>query len=227
NLLASYCVFAYGVVTRADAALSPRLRRLALGAIGLASLLTFSRGILALALAVLVRHADTPPRRRGAAVAAVLLVAFFAVLSWTNVSLAPTRPADARVLDTPSPRRQALLSSLDTLAAHPWLGTGPGSSPGLRDGQPFDAHLTLLNVAATLGLPALVGFVLVPIGFWRRRPRPTHLATWGVLAGLPLQSLGNDIEDSRHVWVASGSAAADLSSADRGAAAARATLPTR
>jgi hypothetical protein len=119
------------------------------------------------------------------------------------------------------------VSSFGTLVAHPWLGTGPGTSPGLRDGQPFDAHFTPLNVAATLGLPALLGFVLVPIGLWWRRARPTDLATWAMLAGLALESLGHDIEDFRHVWVAFGLAAADLPSADQGAAAARATLPTR
>jgi hypothetical protein len=226
NLLASYCIFAYGLVTRDDASLPPLLRRLALGAVGLTSVLTLSRGMLALGLAVLVRHSDTRPRRLRAAVAAGLLVALLAVLSATNLALDPLHPADARVLATPSPRRQALASSLRTLAGHPWLGTGPGSSPGTRDGAPFDAHLTVLNVAATLGLPALLGLALVPLGLWRRRPRPTDLATWGMLAGIALESLAHDIEDFRHVWVAFGLAAADLG-ADRRTAGPRATLPPR
>jgi hypothetical protein len=216
NLLASFCIFAHGVVARDDAVLSPRVRRFVLGAVVLTSLLTFSRGILALGFAALVRHADTPPRRRLAVTAAVLLTLFFAALSWWNVRIDPTRPLEARVLEAPSPRRQALVSSLATLEAHPWRGTGPGSSPGTRDGAPFDAHSTALNVAATLGLPALLGLVLVLFGRWRDRKHPTDLATWGMLAGFALEGLGHDVEDFRHVWIALGLAAAP-----------RATLPPR
>jgi O-Antigen ligase len=216
NLLASFCIFAYGVVARDDAGIPPRLRRFVMVALVLSSLLTFSRGILALGLAALVRHAHTLPRRRLAGVVALSLVLVFAVLSWWNVQIDPTRPFQARILEAPSPRRQALVSSLATLQEHPWLGTGPGRSPGKRDGAPFDAHSTALNVAATLGLPALAGLALVPWGRWRDRPRPTDRATWGMLAGFALESLGHDVEDFRHVWVALGLAAAP-----------RATLPPR
>ncbi len=207
NLLASFCVFAYGTITRDDAGLSPRLRRLTTAALGLTSLLTFSRGILALGLAMLFRYADTAPRRRRALGAAASLVMLFALLSGTNLAVDPTRPWEARFLETLSPRRQALVSSLETLRKHPWLGTGPGSSPGTKDGAPFDAHCTVLNVAATLGLPALLGFLIVPVALWRGRPRPTDLAIWGMLAGFALESLGHDIEDFRHLWVAFGLAA--------------------
>lgn len=226
NLLASFCIFAYGVVARDDAGLSPRLRRLTTAAVALTSLLTFSRGILALGLAALVRHADTPGERRRATVAGVLFVLLFGVLSWTHVALDPTRPWELRLLETPSPRRQALVSSVETLRAHPFLGTGPGRSPGTKDGAPFDAHCTPLNVAATLGLPALFGFLLIPLALWRQRPRPTDRATWGMLAGFALESLGHDVEDFRHVWVAFGLAAVGN---DRGPAdvTPRATLPPR
>jgi hypothetical protein len=216
NLLASYCVFAYGAIAREDTSLSPLLRRFVLGAVFLTSLLTLSRAILALTLAALIHHATTPMRRRLAAAATVLFALLVASLTWFNLSLDPTRPWEARLLDTPSPRRQALVSSLATLGAHPWLGTGPGSSPGTRDGAPFDAHCTALNVAATLGLPALLGLALVPRGRWRDRPRPTDLATWGMLAGFALEGLGHDVEDFRHVWIALGLAACP-----------RATLPPR
>ena len=62
------------------------------------------------------------------------------------------------------------------------------------DGQPFDAHCTPLNVAATLGLPALAGFALIPFALWRSRSRPLDRATWGMLAGLALDALGQDVE---------------------------------
>ena len=123
NLLASFCVFAYGVVARDDASIPPRLRRLVLVALVLSSVLTFSRGILALGLAALVHHAATPSRRRLAAGAAVLSCLLFGALTWWNVSLDPTRPFEVRILETPSPRRQALVSSLATLRPI------PGSAP--------------------------------------------------------------------------------------------------
>lgn len=208
NLLASFCVFGYGVVSREDAGLSKHLRRLTIAALALASLSTLSRGILALGLAALVRHADTRARRRAAASIGILLVAALAALSFIHLEIDPTRPFEAHLQGTPSPRRQAFVSSLATLAAHPLLGTGPGTSPGMRDGAPFDAHCTPLNVAATLGLPALVGFLLVPLAAWRDRARPTDRATWGMLAGFALESLGHDVEDFRHLWIAFGLAAA-------------------
>ena len=74
--------------------------------------------------------------------------------------------------------------------------------------MPCDAHFTPLNVAATLGLPALAALVAVPILLWRRRSRPTDLAVWGGLAGLALDALAQDVEDFRHLWVLFGMAAA-------------------
>jgi hypothetical protein len=76
-----------------------------------------------------------------------------------------------------------------------------GTSPGQHRGAPFDSHLTPLNIAATLGLPALVAFSSLIALLWRRRSRPTDLAIWGGLAGLALDGLAQDIEDFRHLWV--------------------------
>jgi len=204
NLLASFCVFAAGVVAREDAAISRGLRRLALGALLVTVLLTFSRGILGFGLAWLVRRADSPVRRRAAALSAAACVGAVAALSALHLSLDPTRPWEARLLDGPSPRAQAFASALGTLRSHPWLGTGPGTSPGTKDGWPFDAHCTPLNVAATLGLPALAGFALIPLALWRARARPADRATWGTLAGLALEGLIQDVEDFRHLWIAFG-----------------------
>jgi hypothetical protein len=114
-------------------------------------------------------------------------------------------------------RLQSAAASFQALLAHPFVGTGPGTSPGRRGLMPFDAHLTPLNVAATLGLPALGGLVLVVVALWRSRSRPTDLATWGMLAGLALDGLGQDIEDFRHVWVALGLADAGREGAGRSA----------
>lgn len=204
NLLASFCVFALGVVSWDDAGLSPRLRRAAQVALAVTVVLTVSRAVLAFALAAAIRGAVTPPRRRAAAVLAVVLVVAMVGLTVVNVTFSVTRPWEARVLPGPSARLEAATTSLETLSAHPLLGTGPGSSPGRRGPLPFDAHLTPLNVAATLGLPALAGFLLVPFALWRARRRPTDLALWGILAGLALDGLAQDVEDFRHLWVAFG-----------------------
>ena len=209
NLLASYCIFASGVVAWPGAGLSRRVRWVVQAALTVTILLTFSRAILGFALAAAIREATTPARRRAVwALAGVLVVAMMS-LTVVNVTFRTDRPWQPQVLPGPSPRLEAVTSSLDTLTSHPLFGTGPGSSPGWSRGSVFDAHLTPLNIAATLGLPALLGFLLVPFALWRARRRPTDRALWGMLAGLGLDSLGQDIEDFRHVWVALGLAAAD------------------
>jgi O-Antigen ligase len=214
NLLASWCVFASGVAARADAGLSRRWRKIAQAALAVTVLLTTSRAILAFGLSIAIRGATTPLRRRLVAGLAVFLVIVMAALTATNLLLNPFRPWEARLSDQPSPRLEAVSTSLHTLALHPLLGTGAGTSPGYHGRRPFDAHLTPLNVAATLGLPALLGLVLAVVALWRARSRPTDRATWGMLAGLGLDGLGQDIEDFRHVWVALGLADAGRAGED-------------
>lgn len=204
NLLASWCVFASGFVAREDSGLSRAWRRAVQAALAVTVVLTGSRAVLAFLLAAAIRRATTPARRRQAgALAAALLVAM-AGLTLFHVEANPLRPWEARRLGSPSPRREAVATSLETLRERPLLGTGPGGSPGRHDGRPFDAHLTPLNVAATLGLPALAFLALAVAALWRERARPTDLATWGLLGGLALDGLGQDVEDFRHVWVALG-----------------------
>ena len=204
NLLASYCVFAYGVVAREDAGLTRGWRRLLIAALAVTVLLTTSRAILAFGLAAAIRHATTPARRRFAWGLGIALVAAMVGLTLVNVTFQPLRPWDLSLREGPSVRLQSASTSLETLAAHPLFGSGLGSSPGRRGSLAFDAHLTPLNVAATLGLPALAGLAFAVFCLWRARARPTDLALWGMLAGLALDGLGQDVEDFRHVWVALG-----------------------
>jgi len=204
NLLASYCVFASGVVAREDAGLPRALRRITQVALAVTVALTFSRAIFAFVLAAAIRAAATPGARRIVRVLAVTAVLAIGALTVLNVTLDPAQPWTLRLRDGPSPRLTSVVTSFDTLLSHPLFGTGPGSSPGRRGALAVDAHLTPLNVAATLGLPALVGLVLVPLALWRARARPTDRVTWGMLAGLGLDGLGQDVEDFRHVWVALG-----------------------
>jgi hypothetical protein len=217
NMLANFCVFGYGVVAREDTGLSRRWRHVAIAALALSVVLTTSRAILAFGLAVAIRHATTPARRRFAWGLAGVLVAALIGLTLVNVTLYPLRPWDLRFPSGPSVRLQSATSSLATLAAHPIAGSGLGSSPGRRGSLAFDAHLTPLNVAATLGLPALAGLAFMVFALWRARSRPTDLALWGMLAGIGLDGLGQDVEDFRHVWVGLGLADADRQDARPGA----------
>jgi hypothetical protein len=217
NLLASYCIFAFGATERDDAGLSRAWRPVVRAALALTVLLTTSRAILGFGLAAAIRWATTPSRRRFAAALAVALVAVMVGLTVVNLTFSPLTPWDVRVLPGPSPRREAATTSFRTFLAHPLFGTGPGTSPGRRQQMPFDAHLTPLNVAATLGLPALLGLAFAVFALWRARSRPTDLATWGMLAGIGLDGLGQDVEDFRHVWVALGLADASRRDEEEGA----------
>jgi hypothetical protein len=214
NLLASFCIFAAAVVARHDSKLPVALRRVTIAALWLTVLLTFSRGILGFVLALVIRTANTPRRRVVAAVCAVLCVCSIGLLTLWRPSINPTRPLETRFESIPSSRYQAASSALATLLNHPLFGSGLGTSPGQYEGAPFDSHCTPINIAATLGLPALVAFSFLAASLWRGRTRPTDLAIWGALAGLAVDGLAQDIEDFRHVWVLLGLAAADASHVD-------------
>jgi hypothetical protein len=204
NLLASYCIFASGVVAWPSAGLSRRLQRVLQVALTVTILLTVSRAIFGFALAAAIRGATTPARRRAAWVLAGVLVVAMISLTVVHVTIWTGAPWQPQVLPGPSPRLEAVTTSFHTLMAHAVLGTGAGSLPGRVGPLNFDAHLTPLNIAATLGLPALLGFLLVPVALWRARRRPAERALWAMLAGLGLDGLGQDVEDFRHLWVAFG-----------------------
>ena len=202
-LLGSYCIFASAVIAQGTDVLPRRLRQAAQVALAVTVVLTFSRAILGFALAALIRFADTPRRRALAAAAGLACIAAMAVLSFAVISLDPSHPFDLRVSTAQEPvRSQELTAAIDTAGEHPLLGTGPGSLPGEAEGfGRRQAHNTPVGVAATLGIPALLVLIAFLALLWRDRSRPTNRATWGGLAGLGLDGLGQDIEHFRHVWV--------------------------
>jgi hypothetical protein len=69
----------------------------------------------------------------------------------------------------------------------------------LNRGAPFRAHFPPLNVAATMGLPALAALGFLVVVLWRERRRPTSIATWSGLLGLAVDGLAQDIEHFRQV----------------------------
>jgi hypothetical protein len=202
NLLASFCIFASAVVARKEGQLPSWLRRATLFALALTIGLTFSRGILGFILAAMIRSARTRRRRRLAVAFAAISTALIAGLTFWNLTFDPSHPADALITgQSYSSRYQSATSSLRAIAASPIIGSGPGSHPGLYRGSPFDAHITPVNIAATLGLPALMAFAALIAFIWARRGRPADLTLWGGVAGLALDALAQDVEDFRHVWV--------------------------
>jgi small-conductance mechanosensitive channel len=180
-----------------------------LAALWLSVLLTFSRGILGFIASAAIRNARTPARKKVAAATAVACVVLVISATVWKPKVDPSRPLETRFEQHPSSRLQAAKSSLLTLVAHPLFGSGLNTSPGIYQGAPFDAHFTLLNIAAALGLPALIAFSFLIGALWRSRRRPTDLAVWGGLAGLAVDALAQDVEDFRHVWVMIGTADAE------------------
>jgi hypothetical protein len=200
NQLASFTIFAIGVVHSRQAGLSRRLRTAATVALAVTAVLTVSRGLLGFLLALGLARARSAGAKRLVAAFGGLAAALIVGLTAVDLKLDPARPWSAEIGPDRSPRLEALVTSLGTLARHPLVGIGPGNSPGRRYGLPFDAHCTPVSVAATLGLPALVAFGAIPVLLWRGG-RGRDLALWGALAGLGLDALANDLEDFRPLWM--------------------------
>jgi hypothetical protein len=215
-LMASWCVFASAMVAREDARLPRRLRLVTQVILGALVLLTFSRGIIAFFAAAGVRLAhrrlDSRAARRATVAVAAISLLVIAGLSVGRLHGDPAKPATARY-EVPDPvnRWPAITTSFHTFKEHPLVGSGPGSMPGKRNhGRiPFRAHNTPLNVAATMGLPALVVLLGLFAVLWRERKRPTSLATWTGLGGLVLDGLAQDVDHFRHVWILLGMADAE------------------
>ena len=216
-LLADYCIVAAAIVAM-DADLPHRLRRAVELSLAVVVVLTLSRAILGFFVAIAIRAAAARGSRAAKLAAGALAVAALATIAALTVGrlrLDPTRPSTISYeLPDPGNRRQAFATSLQTFAAHPLLGLGPGTFPGENRGVPFRAHFTPLNIAATVGLPALLALATALAILWRRRPRPTEIALWSGLAGVAIDALGQDVEHFRHVWILIGLAAASASFGD-------------
>jgi hypothetical protein len=202
NLLVSFCTFVAAVLSYYRKAIPRRLWRVLQLALGNTVLLTISFGILGFVLAAWLRSVHTRVGRWGIGVYTAGCVALIITFNLLNPAIDLAAPSRSHLnLDQPSMRRQAIISSLDTLADYPLFGTGPDGLPGEYRGQPCKAHLTPLNIAATLGLPALLAFALLIVVLWRGRRGADDQGLWSGLAGLALDSLTSDIEYFRHLWV--------------------------
>jgi hypothetical protein len=213
-LLGSFCIFASAIAAREDASLPPRIRRLTQVALALLVVMTLARAAIAFAAALAIRAGYRHRHSRRARIAAVAFVAIslasIAALTAGRLHLDPSRPSTATyTVPDPHNRREALATSLDTLGDHPIVGEGPGALAGENRGQPFRAHLTPLNIAATMGLPALAAMTFLIATLWRNRRRPTPVATWSGISGLAIDGLTHDVDHFRHVWLMIGLADAE------------------
>jgi hypothetical protein len=142
------------------------------------------------------------------------------LLTLCKLSLDPTRPFEAQINGfTSSSRYQALTTSLESVIRNPIVGTGPDTHPGRYFGNAFDAHMTYVGIAATLGLPALGSFAWLVCLVWMGRRRPAELSLWGGMAGLAFDGLGQDIENFRHLWVLIGLAIGEAARSGNSSAA--------
>jgi hypothetical protein len=102
----------------------------------------------------------------------------------------------------PGIRWRIASSALQTIAQHPLFGVegAPASAgwPGAADPPlPWDAHSTLLDVAATLGLPALFAFAALLLTSLRRARGLLAIA----LVAMLFDAMTIDVEDFRHFWL--------------------------
>jgi hypothetical protein len=98
-------------------------------------------------------------------------------------------------------------SALRTIADHPLFGVGPSALPatagwpGPQDAAlAWHAHSTPLDIAATLGLPALLAFAVLVVGGLRRADGLMRILLWATV----FDALTVDVENFRHVWLLMG-----------------------
>jgi O-antigen ligase len=214
-LLGSYCIFASAVLADRASGIPSRVRAIAQVILLVLVVVTVSRALMGFLVAAAIRFAvarGTPAARNLAIGAVVVSLLVAATLTVGRLNIDPSAPTSASysVLDTSdSPRLAAVETSGETVGDRPLVGSGPGSLAGESEGAGIRAHLTPLNVAATLGLPALAALAFAIGAIWHQRRRPTNIAIWSGLAGLGIDSLSQDTEHFRHVWIMLGLADAD------------------
>jgi hypothetical protein len=180
------------------ARLAGRARLPLLALLGTTLALTLTRTLLAVPFALLLAS-----RRRGLRLAGGALLAAAALASLR---------IDVHGSAEPGIRWRIAASALERAAAHPLLGVGPDAGAA-RAGWPrstdprytWDAHSTLLDVAATRGLPAAALFTAAAALAWRASRRApadsTQLALRAGLGAVLFDALTIDAADFRHLWL--------------------------
>jgi hypothetical protein len=198
-------LLAVGVLLAGE--LEPRRRRIVRAVLLLALVFTFSRTWIALGGALAVAHyAFGETRRRDglAVVAALATIGVMLLVSWPTLSFDPSHPWRVSFSDEPGTRFVHLRDALTTISQYPVFGVGPGRAAAAGG---WDAHFTLANVGAVMGVPAAIAFA-VAVGHaarlaWKR-------ARAGEVAGVAVaccflvfgfDALARDVEDQRALWI--------------------------
>jgi O-antigen ligase len=194
-----------------------RHRRGLLALLGLTLALTLTRTLLAIAFAA----ALLAGLRRRRPLLPILAGVVLAGLAFASVRLHVHGAGGAlEVSGEPGIRWRIAASALHAASQHPLFGLGPGATPA-RAGWPraadpplgWDAHATPLDLAATLGIPALAAFFAL-FAFalraaWRRRDEAPRRVVLCALAALAFDAATLDVADLRHTWVLFGLALAE------------------
>lgn len=171
-------------------------------AVGVVALFfVFSRTMVTVALVLVgaeLWRRDSPGWARAGYVAAV---AVYAVALWVSlryhVLLNPTEPWAVDVLGEDGDRFRMWRDAVATLAANPVFGAGPGVL--VADG--WTAHNTWLNLWAGLGIVPLAAFAFLMLASVRAALRAALPGVACALAFALVESVYNDVEDMRHLWL--------------------------
>jgi O-antigen ligase len=174
-----------------------------------------SRAVLGFVAAVAIRAAYRTSQSRAVRVAAVtgVVVSVLLIVALTvgrpHVDLSDPGASSYEFATEQVDRWNFAGDGIKAFADRPLVGHGPGALTASYLYEDYRVHITPLNVAATMGIPAVAALVFLIVALWRNRRRPTPIATWSGLAGLALDGLTLDIDHFRHVWILLGLADAE------------------
>ncbi|MFN6963369.1 MAG: O-antigen ligase family protein [Pyrinomonadaceae bacterium] len=201
--------------------ISRRLYLTLLIGITAAAAFTFSIGLGGL---LIIAAAGVLVRKRGRTTTVVAATLALLAAAWLGAAFFTPRPypeAASRVSLPvvgeifPSARSMVWSEALDTIAAHPLLGVGPGmpvvrvlfTNPDGTRSLLTDAHNTFLNVSAERGLGGGLVLLIFCAEIVRRGLRSRHRGgghtalalAWSV--GFIYQGMLGSFEDALHLWV--------------------------
>ena len=202
GLLAAWLLVPFLILWLDGDRLAGQARGPLLALLGSTLALTLTRTLLAVPFALLTMGATRRALRLGAG--AVLLLAALA-----SMRLDVHGSGDEGI------RWRIARSAVARARRHPLLGAGPAAPaaeaawPGPADElHAWDAHSTLLDLAATRGLPAAALFAGTAALAWRAARRSGDRVLQAALAAVLFDALTIDLADFRHVWLLFGLAAA-------------------
>src|SRR5688500_8002812 len=183
TLLGSFCIFASAIAARDDSTLPIGLRRMTQVALAVVVVMTLSRAVLGFAAAIAIRAAYRPSQPRVVRIAAVtgVVVSVLLIVALTvgrpHVDLSDPGASSYEFATEQVDRWNFAGDGIEAFADRPLVGHGPGALTASYLYEDYRAHITPLNVAATMGIAALAALVFLIVTLQRNRRRPTTNAT--------------------------------------------------